>query len=130
MRRCCAIVVNLSCECSYTLSPKFSVFHFPIHDSYNEDVGVVYGIWERVRHLIKEHGNEGILVHCLAGLSRSPACIIYAMMTEDGMTYSEALTHFGEGGTCCFATCCGSWSEKSPNCHYNLKKKPLNLISF
>ncbi|KAK9297871.1 hypothetical protein QLX08_008621 [Tetragonisca angustula] len=42
--------------------------------------------------IINEHRNENILVHCNAGVSRSPAIVISYIMTYERVSYDDAYT--------------------------------------
>ena len=83
-------MLNVSAHCPQ--SPhvhEANFFRIPINDTYNEKI--VPHLGEAFKFLDKVRETGGcVLVHCLAGISRSPTMAIAYLMHSFRLSYEEA----------------------------------------
>jgi protein-tyrosine phosphatase len=70
--------------------PNISYLYFPIEDDDNADI---LSICEPIKSLIDKCNDGNILIHCTAGLSRSPSVIIYYLIKTLTLTFDEAFEY-------------------------------------
>ncbi len=89
-------VLSLQAEISYShLYPKHFLYkNFPLHDGEVIDSYVFEGALAFIRQAQNE--NRKILVHCAAGVSRSPSIVAAYLMKKKGMNPLEALEFLRE----------------------------------
>lgn len=75
-----------------TLLPEMEWYRFVIDDDASENIQQHF---YTVHRIIKKALNEGkqIIVHCAAGMSRSPTLVMAYMMIENRLTANEALEY-------------------------------------
>ena len=84
-------IINLSNEPSYITFPNIEYTHIPIYDFLSVKISPYF---EKTNNVIDEKRlkGENVLVHCMAGVSRS-VTIILAYMISIGYTLKNALNH-------------------------------------
>jgi protein-tyrosine phosphatase len=85
------VIINITEEIDnfHQNDSTITYYKFPIRDNNIDDIT---DILEQTYHIIDEHLNNenGILVHCYMGASRSASIIIYYLMKKYNMTFEEA----------------------------------------
>ena len=85
-------ILSLGKEPSFLPVSKFKRMFIDIPDRDNEDLGQHFEkAVEFIDNAIESGGT--ILVHCIAGVSRSASCVIAYLMKKRGMSLDEALAH-------------------------------------
>ena len=85
-------IINVAKECTYELIdlPDVEVKKFNIVDDFID----IYDYFPVINNLINENLTKGsVLVHCMRGLSRSPAMIIAYLICEHRMPLLEAVRY-------------------------------------
>lgn len=67
-----------------------SYHNYPINDS--ETVNL-RPIMEEVYQIFINKGNQRMLIHCIHGISRSPACVLYCLMKFKKQTLKESFLY-------------------------------------
>lgn len=88
------VTINLTKHSAIT-DDRF--LRIPIHDSITEDITPFLN---KTNSFIEKHLNEGILVHCYAGISRSPVIIIAFLMYHLRLKLDEAFKFVKKRRSC------------------------------
>jgi len=83
------IIINCAIEINSTrYDYKINLYDGKNNDDFDEEI-------DKVVKIIDEHMNNNkiVLVHCMAGASRSASVIIYYLMKHHKFTFDGALTH-------------------------------------
>ncbi|KAM4053271.1 dual specificity protein phosphatase 18 isoform 1-T6 [Anomaloglossus baeobatrachus] len=85
-------VINVSLECPTLVIPGLEYLHFPVADLPESPL---YDHFKAISHKISEVAASGgrTLIHCAAGISRSPTLCLAYLMEHHGHTLLAAHTH-------------------------------------
>ncbi|XP_073532521.1 dual specificity protein phosphatase 18 [Phyllobates terribilis] len=85
-------VINVSLECPAFVIPDVEYLHFPVADLPETPL---YDNFKAISHKINEVAAAGgrTLIHCAAGISRSPTLCLAYLMEHHGLTLLAAHTH-------------------------------------
>uniref|UniRef100_A0A0N5AMG4 Tyrosine-protein phosphatase domain-containing protein n=1 Tax=Syphacia muris TaxID=451379 RepID=A0A0N5AMG4_9BILA len=78
---------------------QYNVMYININDSPNEDISMHFGNAVQFIHMARMQ-NRTVLVHCLAGVSRSAIIVAAYLLTVTNLNYSLALTYLTKRRPC------------------------------
>lgn len=90
------LVVGEGIECPFESNPRFTYCELPVMDMAEEQIIKYFGTtFDFIDARVNEFGDTAgnVLVHCVAGISRSGTIVTAYLMRKYGMTFAEAL-HF------------------------------------
>ena len=83
------VIINCASDVEYPPQTKYIIENYPMEDDdcasmldYMDDAN------EKIHHYLRLQ--KKVYLHCVMGVSRSPAILIYYMMSHMGLTYDEA----------------------------------------
>ena len=91
--RCRANLVNYDIEAIINVSGVIykpcteNYLEIPIDDKPNVDLSKYY---DQIYNFIEQHSDKNILVHCMAGISRSASFVIYYFMKKNNLQFDDA----------------------------------------
>ncbi|MEM0354217.1 MAG: dual specificity protein phosphatase [Thermoplasmata archaeon] len=83
------VIINCAKEIVYPPTTKYVVEHFPLED--NEDASMLEYMDDANKKINRylKYGKK-IYIHCVDGISRSPAILIYYLMSSKKLTFIKA----------------------------------------
>lgn len=83
------VIINCAKEIIYSPKTKYIVEHFPLED--NENASMLEYMDEANKKINRylKYGKK-IYIHCVDGMSRSPAILIYYLMSSKKLTFIKA----------------------------------------
>ncbi|XWV25087.1 hypothetical protein QJ856_gp0690 [Tupanvirus deep ocean] len=84
------VIINCCDEIEHELSMKYVIEHFPINDDGLDNSFVKYmdQAVDKINYYLSQ--NLNVFVHCVQGISRSAAIIIYYLMRYEKVSFNKA----------------------------------------
>jgi len=91
-------IFNITEEVKYNVPPELadtiSVHHFPLADAEHADIGTTFAkAFEKLKAIREQNPESKIVIHCLAGVSRSCAVATAMIMLVENWGMQQALDH-------------------------------------
>lgn len=84
------VIINCAKEITYHKTHKYITYNFPIVEKY--PVTMLENIDKAIETIVDcLANNKKIYIHCVTGITRAPAILIYYFMSQQNMTYYDAL---------------------------------------
>lgn len=87
-------VFNCTKDIEFSLAPVVAArYRIPVDDNLQADEIRNLGLWadEIVYKIMKEHKQGPVLVHCMAGMQRSAACVAMVLVATRHLTTDQAI---------------------------------------